>query len=308
MKYETILQDFLPTSPEARAAQSEWTAAQAQVDRRISNLLRQAQQQASDTQRELDEARASAARLPRVEYNLSQKTAKVAQLQTIFQTLTDRYTGLNLTRDVASATATDLAPAVGAAPTTRTWSRAILTGLLCALTLALACAALLEQLDSSIHAVDDIEPLLQTPVLGAMPLLRGRAERRLAYITGAQAMAPLVLESCRIIRSNIAFATMDAPMRSVLITSADAGEGKSLSALNLATVMAFDGRSVVLLDCDLRRPSQHTLNGLPLEAGFTNVLAGEATLEETLQSTSVKNLKVMTAGTLPLNPPELLGS
>lgn len=308
LKYDTVLQDFLPSSPEARAAESDWRAAQGQVDKRISTLMRQAQQQVRDTQRELDLARASAARLPRVEYNLSQKTARVAQLQTLFQTLTDRYTALNLTRNAKSSTVTSLAQAVGASPVSGTWSRAIMTGLLCALVMALACAALLEQLDSSIHAVDDIEPLLQTPVLGAMPLLRGRAERRLAHITGAQPMAPLVLESCRIIRSNLAFATMDAPVRSILITSADAGEGKSLSALNLATVMAFDGRSVVLLDCDLRRPSQHTLNGLPLEAGFTNVLSGEASLEETLQSTSVKNLKVLTAGTLPLNPPELLGS
>jgi capsular exopolysaccharide synthesis family protein len=58
----------------------------------------------------------------------------------------------------------------------------------------------------------------------------------------------------------------------------------------------------------LRRPSQHTLNGLGLEPGFTNILSGETTLEEALQSTSVANLKVLTAGTLPLNPPELLGS
>jgi capsular exopolysaccharide synthesis family protein len=141
-----------------------------------------------------------------------------------------------------------------------------------------------------------------------MPLLKGRTERRLGRITGAQATAPLVLESCRIIRSNLAFATADAPVRSVLITSADPGEGKSLCALNLATVTAFDGRSVVLIDCDLRRPSQHLLNEVALEPGFTNVLNGEASLEEVLRPTAVGNLTVLTAGTLPLNPPELLGS
>ncbi|MDF2440322.1 MAG: hypothetical protein JWN98_1306 [Abditibacteriota bacterium] len=308
LRYETVLQDFLPTSPEARAAESAWRAAQKQVDSRVATLVSQTQQQARDAGRELNEARGSAAKLPRVEYNLSQKTATVGQLQDLYKTLTDRYTALTLTAKTESAAVSNLSKAVSAKPAVRTWSRALMTGLLCALVLALACAALLEQLDTSIHSVDDIEPLLQTPVLGSMPLLRGRAERRLAHITGAQPMAPVVLESCRIIRSNLAFATMDAPVRSVLITSADPGEGKSLSALNLATVMAFDGRSVVLVDCDLRRPSQHTLNGLPLEPGITNVLAGESTVEETLQSTSVKNLKVLTAGTLPLNPPELLGS
>ena len=121
-------------------------------------------------------------------------------------------------------------------------------------------------------------------------------------------MAPHVLEACRIIRSNMAFATMDSPAQTILVSSADASEGKSLSALNIATVMAFDGRRVLLLDCDLRRPSQHTLNGLPLEPGFTNILAGETDFASAVNATKVNNLSVLTAGTLPLNPPELLGS
>jgi capsular exopolysaccharide synthesis family protein len=308
LKHQTILRDFFPDSPEARAAESEWRAAQAQVDQRARTLMNRARQQASDAQRELSEARQSAARLPSVEFRLSQLNQQVAQLEALYKALTDRYNGLSLTRNSKTATATNISPAVAASAASRTWSRALLTGFMVALMLALACAVLMEQLDTSLHSTEDLEPLLPAAVLGSMPLLKGRTERRLAHITGAQPMAPLVLESCRIIRSNLAFATMDSPVRSVLLTSADPGEGKSLSALNLATVMAFDGRSVVLLDCDLRRPSQHTLNGLGLEPGMTNVLSGEATLEEVLQSTSVANLKVITAGTLPLNPPELLGS
>jgi succinoglycan biosynthesis transport protein ExoP len=307
-EYQSVLRDFYPTSPEAKAAESEWRAAQALVDQRVNMLTRQQRQQAVDAERELAEARRSASVLPAVEFRLSQLTQKVAQLEVLYKTLSDRYNALLLTRNSKSPAASNLTPAVSAAEVNRTWSRAVMMGLLVAVVLAFACGVLLEQLDSSLHSTEDLEPLLPAAVLGTMPLLRGRAERRLAHITGAQPMAPLILESCRIIRSNLAFATMDAPVRSVLVTSADPGEGKSLSALNLATVMAFDGRSVALVDCDLRRPSQHTLNGLGLEPGFTNILSGETTLEEALQSTSVANLKVLTAGTLPLNPPELLGS
>jgi len=308
LNYEAQLRTFYPSAPEAQRAKSQWDAAEAQVKSRIARLVQQARQQANDTKRELDQARASAERLPEVEFRLSQLLADVNQLSDSYKQFADRYLNQYLSRSSKTATATAVSPAEGAVPAVRTWTRAIMTALICALVMALICAVLLEQTDHSIHTAEDLDPLLPVAVLGSMPLLKGRRERRLAHITGAQPQAPLVLESCRIIRSNLAFATMDAPAQTILITSADPGEGKSLSALNLATVMAFDGRRVLLLDCDLRRPSQHTLNGLPLEPGFTNVLSGEASFDSALQSTSVEGLKVLTAGTLPLNPPELLGN
>lgn len=308
LKYETILRDFFPSSPEARAAEADWRTAQTQVDNRIAQLVRQARQQAQDAARELNEARSNAARLPAIEFRLSQLQDNVAQLSATYQTLTNRYTSLSLTGSAKAATAVNQVPAREAGVVSRTWSRAIFTGLLCAIVMAALCMLLLEQLDHSLHGVEDLEPLLPASILGAMPLLKGRSERRLAQMTGAQPMAPQVLEACRIIRSNLAFSTMDAPAQTILISSADPGEGKSLSALNLATVMAFDGRRVLLLDCDLRRPSQHTLNGLPLEPGFTNVLGKETGFDSAVHQTNTNNLWVMTAGTLPLNPPELLGS
>jgi succinoglycan biosynthesis transport protein ExoP len=308
LKYETVLRDFYETSPEARAAEADWRAAQAQVDRRVATLVRQSQQEARDSARELAEARRSAANLPQVEFRLSQLQSKVEQLTSTYRDLNTRYTALNLSKSAKASSIEPVSPAIAANPVSRTWSRAILTGMLCALVFAGLCCVVLEQLDRSLHSVSDLEPLLPAAVLGTMPLLRGRSERRLAQMTGAQPMAPQVLEACRIIRSNLSFATMDAPAQTILITSAAPGEGKSLSALNLATVTAFDGRRVLLLDCDLRRPSQHSLNGLALEPGFTNLLSGETDLDGVLQSTNVPNLSVITAGTLPLNPPELLGS
>jgi capsular exopolysaccharide synthesis family protein len=169
-------------------------------------------------------------------------------------------------------------------------------------------AALLEQLDQSLHSPEDLEPIIHTSLLGTMPLLKGRAERRLSHLQNPSIEAPLLLESCRIVRSNLQFAALGAPLRTLLVTSADPGEGKSLSALNMATAMAMDGRRVILLDCDLRRPMQHYLHETALEPGFSNVLTGEATIEEALRPTKVENLSLMTAGSLPPNPPELLNS
>jgi capsular exopolysaccharide synthesis family protein len=308
LKYDAQLRLFFPSAPEAREAEADWRAAQGLADRRLRALLAQNQQAARDTARALDEARRNGERLPAIEFRLSQLQADLEQKAATFKQLSDRFTTLNLSRAAKAATADPVQKAESAMGVSRTWSRAVSTALLCAIVLAGLCALLLEQLDRTLHSVTDLEPLLPAAVLGTMPLLRGRAERRLAHMTGAQPMAPQVLEACRIVRSNLSFATMSSPAQTILITSAAPGEGKSLSALNLATVTAFDGRRVLLLDCDLRRPSQHTLNGLPLEPGFTNLLSGEATIDEAVQATKVSNLWVMTAGTLPLNPPELLGS
>ncbi len=308
LKYENVLRDFYPSSPEAREARANYETAKTQVDQRTAKLTEQARQRANDASRELAQAESRAARLPAVEFRMSQLKERVRQLGDTYNTVTNRLTELELTGSAKAATVFNQVPAREAKPVSRTWSRAIMVGVLIGLVLAALCAMLLEQLDHSLHGVEDLEPLLPAPVLGAMPLLRGRGERRLAQMTGAQPMAPHVLEACRIIRSNMAFATMDSPAQTVLVSSAGAGEGKSLSALNIATVMAFDGRRVLLLDCDLRRPSQHTLNGLPLEPGFTNLLAGETDVNSAIQNTKVNNLSVLTAGTLPLNPPELLGS
>lgn len=148
----------------------------------------------------------------------------------------------------------------------------------------------------------------QHHAVGQPAFQKKKSERRLLPASGAGGSTPLLLESCRIVRSNLAFSTLETPARSILVSSADPGEGKSLCALNLATVMAFDGRRVILIDCDLRRPVQHMLNELPLEPGVSNVLAGEATWEQAVKATNVNNLWVMPAGTLPPNPPELLGS
>lgn len=308
INYESVLRDFFPDSPEGLAAKSKLDAAQKLYDERVARLVNQNQQQAQDAIKALGEAKARADLLPQIETQMSFLQDKVNQAAKTYGELSSRFTQLALSSAAAPATSDPVERAEGAQAVSRTWSKAIMTGMMCALVLATLCALLLEQLDHSLHSVSDLEPLLPVGVLGTMPLLRGRAERRLAAMTGAQPMAPRVLEACRIVRSNLSFATMDSPTQTILITSAAPGEGKSLSALNLATVTAFDGRRVLLLDCDLRRPSQHALNGLSLEPGFTNLLAGEATVEDALQSTRVNNLWVMTAGTLPLNPPELLGS
>jgi non-specific protein-tyrosine kinase len=116
-----------------------------------------------------------------------------------------------------------------------------------------------------------------------------------------------VSEAYRTLRTNLSFYSLDNPIRSLVVTSPAVGEGKSTTVANLAVTLAQSGRRTILVDCDLRRPSLHTLFNLNSEPGLTNIVLGQ---EETppLQQTSVPNLWLLSSGPKPPNPADLLGS
>ena len=116
-----------------------------------------------------------------------------------------------------------------------------------------------------------------------------------------------VSEAYRALRTNLSFYSLDDPIRTLVVTSPAADEGKSTTVANLAVTMAQSGRRTILVDCDLRRPSLHTLFDLPNEPGLTNHVLGEVT-ELPLQETGVENLWLLASGPRPPNPADMLGS
>ena len=116
-------------------------------------------------------------------------------------------------------------------------------------------------------------------------------------------------EAYRTLRTNLEFSSLDQPLRTLVVTSAAPEEGKSTTLANLAVAEALAGKRVILVDADLRRPSQHQWFGLKNAAGLTTALLDEgARREPPLQDTRVQGLRVLTAGPLPPNPSELLAS
>ena len=116
-------------------------------------------------------------------------------------------------------------------------------------------------------------------------------------------------EAYRTLRTNIEFSGVDDQLNSLLVTSSAPADEKSATVANLAVAMADGDRPVILVDADLRRPTQHTLFGLPNEQGFTNLFKDDAALEKPpLQAVSNTNLKVLTSGPLPPIPGQLLAS
>jgi len=171
--------------------------------------------------------------------------------------------------------------------------------------LAIGGILLIEALDDTLKGPDDITSQLGLPVLGIIPkheITEG------APITITHPRSP-VTEAFRTLRTNIQYASVDRKIHSLLITSPSPAEGKSTVAVNISVVLAQNGRSTVVLDADLRRPRVHKVLGIPNLKGLSNLFVlNQFKLEDYLQSSSIENLRVLTAGDLPPNPSELLGS
>src|SRR5581483_5785396 len=127
-------------------------------------------------------------------------------------------------------------------------------------------------------------------------------------ITVSNPRSPIA-EAYRTLRTNLEFSNLDKSLRAIVVTSAGAEEGKSTTLANLAVTIAQGGKKVILVDADLRRPTQHQIFGLKNSPGLTDIVRDDSLLTNPpLQETSVPNLQVLTSGPTPPNPAEILGS
>ena len=176
-------------------------------------------------------------------------------------------------------------------------------GLLVGLVLGAGFAVLRESLDTRVRSEEDVARVTTVPVIASI----GFDDQASAAAFVADPRSPYS-ESIRRLRTNLQFLDVENRPRSIVITSALPGEGKSTTAVNLAQSLSEAGGSVLLVDADLRRPSiAHSL-GLESDAGLTTILIGRATLPEVVQAWGDARLHVLTSGQVPPNPSELLGS
>ncbi|TKJ31324.1 MAG: capsular biosynthesis protein [Chloroflexi bacterium B3_Chlor] len=118
-----------------------------------------------------------------------------------------------------------------------------------------------------------------------------------------------ISEAYRTLRTNLEFSSLDKPIKTIVVTSPGPEEGKSTTLANLAVTLARAEKEVILVDCDLRRPSQHEIFGVHNGVGLTTmVVDDEAMADPPLQETSVSGLWLLPSGPLPPNPSELVGS
>lgn len=236
--------------------------------------------------------------------------AQIAGLQNKLTTLQANYAALLAnTQRGALNSITVIEPA--ALPVTPVGPDKLATILLAAaigFLLAAGAAYLLEYLDDTLKTPDDVRKATELTTLGAVPLIKGleAGAGSLPLLGEGQSAAA---EAYRVLRTNLQFAGVGKPLRTLMITSPVPSEGKSLTAGNLAAALAQAGKQVILVDADLHRPRLHRLFGLRNNTGLTTALLdGDAGLADLLQATAVPGLNVLTTGPLPPNPAELLGS
>jgi len=192
--------------------------------------------------------------------------------------------------------------------------RNLALGLLLGVLLGLAYAIARNVLDRRLRTPSDVESRFDVNVVGVVPkaaVLGRRASARagLAVESLGNDAGAGVSEAFRKLRTNLTYMDVDHPPVVIVVTSPRPGDGKSTVAGNLAAAIAVSGQRVVLIDADLRRPTQAASLGLLEGAGLTDVLVGRVHPKETLQqSIEHENLLVMAAGRTPPNPSELLGS
>jgi polysaccharide biosynthesis transport protein len=162
-----------------------------------------------------------------------------------------------------------------------------------------------EALDDTIKTPEDITKRFKLPVLG---VINHHAPEKDSPITMTDPRSPTA-EAYRTLRTNVSYTGVDKPLRTLLVTSAEPGEGKTTTISNLGVVLAQNGVKVIATDCDLRHPRLHTYFGLSNRQGMSTLFAQpNDSLTGMLQPTKVDNLNVVTTGLLPPNPAELLGS
>jgi len=176
----------------------------------------------------------------------------------------------------------------------------IALGIIIGLVVGVGLAFFIEYLDTSVKTIDDVERALQAPVLGVIP-------QNVGLVLDEGAESPHA-EAYRVLRTNLLFSRKDDKLNTVAVVSAGAGEGKSTTVFNLASVFAQSGQRTIIVDSDLRRPTLHKMFHVTNNLGLTNYLLKQNTLEEVIQTSKIPSLDFLASGKLPSSSLGILSS
>jgi polysaccharide biosynthesis transport protein len=293
-----LAQQLIAASPVIQGRQAEFQVS-------IDADMKATQDQINAIQAQMETLSGLPERTAKQDADLQTLEGRLVSLRSTYATL------LSFSSGNASNLLSVIEPAV--APPLPISPKPLLNTLLAAvlgLLLAAGVVAVAEHLDDGIRDSDAVLEVAGLSTLGTIARMNGDKGRseiyRLAALLNPRSG---VAEAYRTLRTNIEFASVDAPIRTLLVTSSMPGEGKTITAANLAVVFAQAGRRVLLVDADLRKPGVHPVFDLPNAHGLTTLLrSDEAILDAIAHQTEQANLRILTTGPLPPNPTELLGS
>lgn len=187
----------------------------------------------------------------------------------------------------------------------------LLLGLLIGLMSGIGLAFFVDYLDDTIKDADEAKRILGLPILALIPYIETDADENrdaaTATISHREPKSP-VAEAFRSLRTSVHFSAISLDKKVILISSTFPGEGKSTIAANYAITLAQTGGRVLILDCDMRRPTVHEKFGQDRVPGLSELLTGDVATSAAIHASGIDNLHILGAGTIPPNPAELLGS
>lgn len=284
----------------------------------LTSRLEVVRAQEKDLQMQYDEQNATAMTLASQSLEFSNLQNEVDRHQKLFTVLLERMSEVELTADYAKTNVELIeAAALPKAPVRPNKFGMVVKSLILAFVLGIGLAFFVEYMDETVRSPEDIETRVGIAVLGFIP--RIRADRESAdkeasrVLVCARSDDDVVIEAYRNLRTMVFFSRPVEESKVLVVTSAGPGDGKTTTAANLAMTIAKANRKVLLVDGDFRRPMITKYFGLSNDSGLSSVLAGETSLDESLQKTIVdlevlNNLDILAAGPMPPDSGELIDS
>ena len=297
--YQLVLQS--PSSPENKARQERSLFVQSQLDD-LEARIETAKSRVIELETELDAA-LSARQIQDLQTEISNLETLITNWQANYSDLLDFLDGGDSPNYL-----TVIEPAqIPTQPVSPNVATNVMLAAAVGFALALAAALLLEYIDDTIKSADDLSASAGLTALGSVNRIEGK-DYKDKLISSHNPFTP-VSESYRMLRTNLQFTTIDQSTQSIMVTSPNPGEGKSITTANLGVIMAQANLRTIIVDADLRRPIMHKIFQLSNLEGVTDLIrSSEVDLTSQLKDTGVENLKVITSGSLPPNPSEMLGS
>ncbi len=319
LKVSELKKRYGPLHPKMIAAESDLEAVRESVltqMKRIATSIESnylvAQSKENSLEKALRNSKSDVRNLNRTEFTLSEYQREVRTNRQLYEAFFNRVSETSATGDLQTANARVVDPAIKPVePIKPNKKLIVLLALVVSGMFGVALAFLLDILDSTIKNLDDVERKLDVPMLGLLPLVgkkqdAGDAEQMVRAFVG-EGMDGF-RESVRTLRTGLTLASMEQPASVILVTSSVPSEGKTTTSTNIAEAFG-QMEKTLLIDCDMRRPSVAKKLGLaPHVPGLSNAVAYPDMLDECIQSRPELGIDVISAGPIPPNPLELLGS
>lgn len=312
MQKRSLLAENTEQHPQVKALQGQIDELQNKIRATFETTLKNLSKQESDISKRLADYEASLRKLPAAERELARFTRVTKVNANIFTFLLQKQEEARIAQAATISNIKIVDPAITPEnPVKPNKRKNILLGLLVGLMLGVGLAFFHDYMDDTIKDDEDARKILNWPLLAIIPHIQTAGtdgSHTDANLVSYQQPKSVAAEAFRSLRTGLHFAAVRQQQKVIMVTSTFPGEGKTTISANFAETLAQNGSKVLLIGGDLRRPTLHKIFNFPNVPGLTELIAGDCELNKIVHRTSISKLDVLSAGTSPPNPAELLGS